>query len=252
MVLSDGGGWNVEAAGGSPALLVLGPVCAVGRVGAGAGGGRVAVRAGAAGGARRAGRGFGASTVTCGTVMVGAAPLCGVSGAPCCGCAAGACAGAFCGVLVAGEVCGAGVDGWFSGVVVAGGVSGAGVCDEATPVKQMSMSAELLSSSKRRLRIHVRMPPKFPELDRGGSAPRAASVPPRLREGAPARCQARGGARAWKRTRGCAVKSNATAVSCRRRKNMPGSGNGGVSAGAIVPARWISTQIGQQSSARFS
>src|SRR5438105_2569080 len=162
MVLSDGGGWNVEAAAGSPALLVLGPVCAVGGVGAGAGGGRVAVRAGAAGGARRAGRGFGASTVTCGTVMVGAAPLCGVSGAPCCGCAAGASAGAFCGVLVAGEVCGAGVDGWFSGVVVAGGVSGAGVCDEATPVKQMSMSAELLSSSKRRLRIHIRTPPNFP------------------------------------------------------------------------------------------
>src|SRR5436190_19496878 len=128
MVLSDGGGWNVEAAAGSPALLVLGPVCAVGGVGAGAGGGRVAVRAGAAGGARRAGRGFGASTVTCGTVMVGAAPHCGVSGAPCCGCAAGASAGG---------VCGAGVDGWFSGVVVAGDVPGAGVCDEATPVKQM-------------------------------------------------------------------------------------------------------------------
>jgi hypothetical protein len=75
MVLSDGGGWNGEAAAGSPAVLVLGAVGAVGGVigagaGAGAGGGRVAVCAGAAGGARRAGRGFGASTVTCGTVTV--------------------------------------------------------------------------------------------------------------------------------------------------------------------------------------
>src|SRR5437588_2500825 len=132
MVLSDGGGWNVEAAAGSPALLVLGPVCAVGGVGAGAGGGRVAVRAGAAGGARRAGRGFGASTVTCGTVMAGAAPLCGVSGAPSWGCAAGASAGGVCGVVLS------------AGAVVAGGVSGAGVCDATTPVKQMSMRAELL------------------------------------------------------------------------------------------------------------
>src|SRR5260221_868687 len=49
------------------ALPILGGAGAGAR--AGAGGGRVAVRAGAAGGARRAGRGFGASTVTCGTVM---------------------------------------------------------------------------------------------------------------------------------------------------------------------------------------
>jgi hypothetical protein len=144
-------------------VLVLGAVGAVGGVGAGAragaGGGRVAVCAGAAGGARRAGRGFGASTVSCGTVTVGPAPLCGVSGAPCCGCTAGASPGGVCGDVVAGGACGAGVDGWVSGAVVAGGASGAGVCDEATPVKQTSMSAELLSSSKRRLRIHITRPP---------------------------------------------------------------------------------------------
>src|SRR4051812_3755618 len=118
MVLSDGGGWNGEAAADSPAVVAVGVVGDVAGVGAGARagtGGGAAVRAGAAGTARRAGRGFGASTVTCGTVMVGAAPLCGVSGAPCCGCAAGASAGG---------VCGAGVDGWFSGVVVAGDVPG--------------------------------------------------------------------------------------------------------------------------------
>jgi hypothetical protein len=39
------------------------------------------VRAGAAGAVRRAGRGFGASTVICGTVTVGAVPVGGVSGA---------------------------------------------------------------------------------------------------------------------------------------------------------------------------
>jgi hypothetical protein len=64
-------------------------------------------------------------------------------------------------VVLAGGVCGAGVAGWLSGVVVAGGVSGAGVCDEETPVKQISMSAELLSKSKRRLRIFITRPPNF-------------------------------------------------------------------------------------------
>src|SRR5262249_1739687 len=39
--------------------------------------------------------------------------------------------------------------------VVAGGVSCAGVCDEATSVKQMSMRAELLSRSKRLLRMDM-------------------------------------------------------------------------------------------------
>jgi hypothetical protein len=84
MALSDGGGWEGEVAAGSPAVLVRGAVVAEVGAGAraGAGGGGAAVRAGVAGGARRAGRGFGASTVICGTVMVGAAPLCGVSGAP--------------------------------------------------------------------------------------------------------------------------------------------------------------------------
>jgi hypothetical protein len=131
MVLSDGAGWNGDAAAGWPAVVGV-----VGGVGAGAGAGRVAVRAGAAGAGRRAGRGFGASTVTCGTVTIGAAPVGGVSGAPCCGC--GVSAGGVCGVV---------------------GVSGAGVCDGATPAKQSSMSAELLSKSKRLLRIDMTTPP---------------------------------------------------------------------------------------------
>jgi hypothetical protein len=80
MVLSEGGGWNGEAAAGWPAVVAAGVVDGVG-VGAGVGAGRVAVRAGAAGAARRAG--FGASTVTCGIVTVGEAPLGGVSGAAC-------------------------------------------------------------------------------------------------------------------------------------------------------------------------
>src|SRR5262249_52168894 len=66
MVLSDGGGWNGEAAAGCPAVVVVG--AAGGGVvvgGAGGGGDGVVVLAGAAGAVRRAGRGFGASTVTC-------------------------------------------------------------------------------------------------------------------------------------------------------------------------------------------
>ena len=45
-------------------------------------------------------------------------------------------------------------------VVVAGGVSGgvSVVCDNATPAKQMSTSAELLNSSKRLLRIDITRP----------------------------------------------------------------------------------------------
>jgi hypothetical protein len=139
MMSSEGGGWNGDAAAGWPAVVVVGVVGGVGLV---AGGGRVAVRAGAAGAARRAGRGLGASTVTCGTVTVGAAPVGGVAGAPCCGVSAGG----------VGGVSGAGV----CGVV---GVSGAGVCDGAPPTKQSSMSAELLSSSNRLLRIHMTLPP---------------------------------------------------------------------------------------------
>src|SRR5258706_3888886 len=77
MVLSDGGGWNGDAAAGCPAVVVVGALGGV-EVGVGAGGGRVTVRAGAARAARRAGRGFGASTVTCGTVTVGPVPVGGV------------------------------------------------------------------------------------------------------------------------------------------------------------------------------
>src|SRR6266511_3778452 len=141
MMSSEGGGWNGEAAAGCPAVVVAGVVAGAG-VGVGRGAGRVAVRAGAAGAARRAGRGLGASTATCGTVTVGAAPVGGVSGAPCCGC--GVSAGGVCGVV---------------------GVSGAGVCDGATPAKQSSLNAELLSSSKRLLRIDMTTPPSSPNID---------------------------------------------------------------------------------------
>jgi hypothetical protein len=113
-------------------------------LGVGAGGGALVVCAGAAGAARRAGLGLGASTVTCGTEIVGAAP--GVSG--CAGCGAGVSAGGVSGAVGAGGV---------SGVVVAGGVSGggAGVWDGATPAEQSNMSAELLSRNKRLLWIHI-------------------------------------------------------------------------------------------------
>jgi len=141
-VLSEGGGWNDDAAAGWPAVVVVGVVVGGVAGGLGVGGGRVALRAGAAGAARRAGRGFGASTVTCGTVTVGAAPVGGVSGAPCCGC--GVSAGGVCGVV---------------------GVSGAGVCDGARPAKQSSMSAELLSCSKRLLRIDMTTPPSSPNIN---------------------------------------------------------------------------------------
>jgi hypothetical protein len=137
---SEGGGWNGEAAAGWPAVVLAGVVVGVGvGVGLGAGGGRVALRAGAAGAARRAGRGFGASTVTCGTVTVGAAPVGGVSGVPCWGC--GASAGGVCGVV--------------------GGVSSAGVCDDATPARQSSTRAELLSRNKRLLWIDITSPPSW-------------------------------------------------------------------------------------------
>src|SRR5258707_13190750 len=102
MVLSDGGGWNGDAAAGCPAVVVVGALGGV-EVGVGAGGGRVAVRARAARAARRAGRGFGASTVTCGTVTVGPVPVGGVSS--CAGCGAGASAGGVCGVAVVGGLC---------------------------------------------------------------------------------------------------------------------------------------------------
>jgi hypothetical protein len=150
MVLSDGGGWNGEAAAGCPAVVVVGVVGGVVVGGAGGGGDGVAVLAGAAGAVRRAGRGFGASTVTCGIATAGGVPgsACGVSGAGGDGCGAGA-SGA-----------GVGVGGVSGGAVVAGGVSGgvAGVCDDATPAKQNSTTAELLSRSKRLLRIDITRP----------------------------------------------------------------------------------------------
>jgi hypothetical protein len=148
-VLSDGGGCGDAAAGCPAVAVVLGVVGGVVVGGAGGGGDGVVVLAGAAGAVRRGGRGFGASTVTCGIGTAGGVPgsACGVSGAGCDGCGAG--------------VCGAGVGGVSGVVVVAGGVSGGVcvVCDDATPAKQSSTSAELLSRSARLLRIDITRPP---------------------------------------------------------------------------------------------
>jgi hypothetical protein len=99
------------------------------------------------------------------------------------------------------------------------------------------------------------MPPIPRHLrSRRQTAPRAGSAQPRWREvgPSPARCQAMGGARAWKRALRDAAKPNATAAASRTWPNILGSGKGGVSAGTNAPARWISVQIGQQSSARSS
>jgi hypothetical protein len=64
------------------------------------------------------------------------------------------------------------------------------------------------------------------------------------------RCQAMGGARARNSAACAAVRSNSAATSSRNRPKTVGSGNDGVSAGTNAPARWISVQIGQRSSAR--
>ena len=63
------------------------------------------------------------------------------------------------------------------------------------------------------------------------------------------RCQAMGGARARNRARSEAVKSNSAAASSCIRPKMLGSGREGASAGTSARARWMSAQIGQQSSA---
>src|SRR6516225_7898328 len=68
----------------------------------------------------------------------------------------------------------------------------------------------------------------------------------------PDRCQAMGGARARKSAPWDAVRSNSAASSSRNRPKTVGSGNDGISAGTNAPARWISVQIGQRSSARRS
>jgi hypothetical protein len=57
-------------------------------------------------------------------------------------------------------------------VVVVGGVSGAGACDDATLAKLSSMSAELLSRSKRLLRIDIT---RRTSMHHGGIAPHAGS-----------------------------------------------------------------------------
>jgi len=68
----------------------------------------------------------------------------------------------------------------------------------------------------------------------------------------PDRCQAMGGARARNSAACDVVRSNSAATSSRNRPTTVGSGNDGISAGTNAPARWISVQIGQQSSARSS
>src|SRR6516165_4980711 len=68
----------------------------------------------------------------------------------------------------------------------------------------------------------------------------------------PDRCQAMGGARALKSVACDAVRSNSAAASSRNRPKTGGSGNDGTSAGTNAPARWISVQIGQWSSAGCS
>src|SRR6266481_2953641 len=66
------------------------------------------------------------------------------------------------------------------------------------------------------------------------------------------RCQAMGGARARNSAACDVVRSNSAATSSRNRPTTVGSGNDGISAGTNAPARWMSVQIGQQSSARSS
>src|SRR5258708_8644031 len=61
-----------------------------------------------------------------------------------------------------------------------------------------------------------------------------------------------GGARARNSAACDAVRSNSAATSSRKRPTTVGGGNDGISAGTNAPARWISVQIGQRSSARFS
>jgi hypothetical protein len=206
-----------------------------------AGRGGVVTLAGAAGLAVRACDRGGAVTVTVGTVRVGA-----VSDA-----AGGA----------SGVVCGAGVAGVSdAGGLLAGGVSGAGVCDEATPVKQSSTSAELLRRCNRLLRILMTAPQFLtgttrPPRDRRITAKRRRAGcrrGRRWREGVPApdRCQAVGGARAANSGRCGEGKSKASGGSLGPRTEMSGSGKDGGSARTKAPARWISVQIAQWSSAR--
>jgi hypothetical protein len=119
--------------------------------------------------------------------------------------------------------------------------------------------AELLNRSKRLLRIDITRPipdgtirqPRQSTHDGESSA--AWGIGPAL-AGARAlrdhsRCQAMGGARARNSAACDAVRSNSAAASSRNRPKTVGSGNDGISAGTNAPARWISVQIGQWSSA---
>ena len=129
-------------------------------------------------------------------------------------------------------------------------------------MKQSNASAELLRRSKRRVRIDMTIPqsltgvtPSARRSTHHGETPlRGCRRARRSREGVPApdRCQAVGGARAAKNARWGSEKSNATAVSVRKRPKTAGSGKDGGSASTNAPARWIRVQIGQRWSARSS
>jgi hypothetical protein len=179
--------------------------------------------------------------VTVGTVRVGA--VCD---------AAGGASGVVCGA------CESGVSD--AGGLLVGGGSGAGVCDAAIPVKQSNTTAELLRRCKRLLRIHMTAPQSLtgttrPPRDRRSTAKRRRARcrrGRRWREGVPApdRCQAVGGARAANCARCGEGKSKASSGSLGPRTEMSGSGKDGGSARTKAPARWISEQIAQRSSAR--
>jgi hypothetical protein len=179
MALSDGAGWNGDAAAGCPAVVVVDGAGAVAAgAGAGGGGGGVAGRpAGAGLAVRTRGRG-GRATVTVGRAAAGASCgaacgasglVCGASGVVCDGCGAGA-----------GDSDGAAGVSDAGGTVVCGAAGGAGgVCEDAAPAKQSAISAELLRRRNRLVRMDMTTPqspdgnePSAPNDRRGKMAPR--------------------------------------------------------------------------------
>jgi hypothetical protein len=102
-------------------------------------------------------------------------------------------------------------------------------------------SAELLSSSKRLLRINIFDPTRFPlktppvlfAVGRNGAAMRKA------------RDQAAGGARAGKNAGGAVLKPNLTVASGRDCAKAIDSGIDGGWLNTSAPAKWMSAQIGQ-------
>ena len=141
----------------------------------------------------------------------------------------------------------AGVSGVF---VVAGGLSGgvSVVCDDATPVKQSSASAELLSRSTRLLWIDITRPTSLTGTTRQprrsthcGESSAAWGIGPVLASARAVRDQI--DVRRWEvRARGTArlvMRSDQIrrAASSRNRLKTAGTGNDGISAGTNAPAR---------------